>query len=174
MRVQNERGVTLVELLAAIFISFLIIGGIYAVFINLVKQSEADLSKKNLVIEQTAILKNMNRAMENVDQVEVSGDEDANGTFTSFIAIDHKMVEQNGGRSYTTKKTSIPITTTNGNLSIDGMIINSDHVSLDHTAFKLDKDILQCHFVIKDKKHDQIKKLFVSYQLSGRSPDEGD
>ncbi|GER69188.1 hypothetical protein BpJC7_04910 [Weizmannia acidilactici] len=165
MRFRSEKGFTLVELLAAVTISFLIIGVIYAVFQSVIVQSKNDMARKNFVKEQTAILQSMNRAMENVDSLEPE-DENDDGTFTSFNAVDIETdVGDNG--SYHENQTSTLIAVSDGNLSIGGTIANSDGISLTGTTFSIANGSLKCNFVIKDTQNNLEKKMYVSYKLGG-------
>ncbi|MCM3021900.1 PilW family protein [Heyndrickxia ginsengihumi] len=169
MKIHNEKGVTLVELLATILISTIIIGVIYSVFIMTITKTKEDMNQKSFIKEQTAILQYMDRTMENVDDVEVVSDTDDSGRFTSFNAINIKTVE-GADHSFTQQETSVPIAIANNNLEIDNTMINNDGISLDGTTFVIKNGTLQCNFVMKDTKNNLTKQFFASYKLRG----EGD
>lgn len=132
MKCRNEKGLTLVELLAAVTISFIIIGVIYAVLNSVITESKSDMARKNFVKEQAAILQYMERAMENMDDVEPD-DESDDGTFTRFKAVDIN-IDVAGDGTYRESSTDKTIAVSGGNLSIGGTVVNSDEISLDGTT----------------------------------------
>ncbi|MEE8690625.1 MAG: prepilin-type N-terminal cleavage/methylation domain-containing protein [Heyndrickxia coagulans] len=168
MKCRNEKGLTLVELLAAVTISFMIIGVIYAVLNTVITQSKSDMARKNFVKEQTAILQYMNSAMENVDDIEPD-DENDDGTFTRFKAVDVNINVGSDG-TYQKSSTDKTIAVSDGNLSVGGTIVNSDGISLDGTTFTAENGSLICHFVMKDTQNHFEKKIYASYKLG----EEGD
>ncbi|MGG3384482.1 PulJ/GspJ family protein [Heyndrickxia faecalis] len=163
MKCRNEKGLTLVELLAAVTISFMIIGVIYAVLNTVITQSKSDMARKNFVKEQTAILQYMNSAMENVDDIEPD-DENDDGTFTRFKAVDVNINVGSDG-TYQESSTDKTIAVSDGNLSVGGTIVNSDGISLDGTTFTVENGSLICHFVIKDTQNHFEKKIYAAYKL---------
>lgn len=163
MKCRNEKGLTLVELLAAVTISFMIIGVIYAVLNTVITQSKSDMARKNFVKEQTAILQYMNSAMENVDDIEPD-DENDDGTFTRFKAVDVNINVGSDG-TYQESSTDKTITVSDGNLSVGGTIVNSDGISLDGTTFTAENGSLICHFVMKDTQNHFEKKIYAAYKL---------
>ena len=163
MKCRDEKGLTLVELLAAVIISFMIIGVIYAVLNTVITQSKSDMARKNFVKEQTAILQYMNSAMENVDDIEPD-DENDDGTFTRFKAVDVNINVGSDG-TYQESSTDKTITVSDGNLSVGGTIVNSDGISLDGTTFTAENGSLICHFVMKDTQNHFEKKIYAAYKL---------
>lgn len=161
MKCRNEKGLTLVELLAAVTISFMIIGVIYAVLNTVITQSKSDMARKNFVKEQTAILQYMNSAMENVDDIEPD-DENDDGTFTRFKAVDVNINVGSDG-TYQESSTDKTIAVSDGNLSVGGTIVNSDGISLDGTTFTAENGSLICHFVMKDTQNHFEKKIYAAY-----------
>lgn len=167
MRTRNQKGLTLIELLAVISISSIVLLVAYSILTSMIVTNSNSTSKTNLRNEAVTISQHIENIMLNVDSIQINGTKDANGQFQSFTAVDTRRTETSPGK-FTESSINNTFDITNGNLLINGSSMNSASYSFQNTTFKLlDASTLQVNYVILDPKTKQSFKLFKVYKLQG-------
>lgn len=163
MKTVNQKGLTLVELLAVIAISSIILVVGYSILFSMIKSADHSAVQTKLRNESVLITQQVNQAMLNIDAVEAAGTTDADGKFKSFYAIDKAATDVDGNRAHDT--TVFIQINADGNLLIDNKQVNSDGYSLKNTAFKEVNSNLQIYYVIDDLINHEQLTLFKIFPL---------
>jgi prepilin-type N-terminal cleavage/methylation domain-containing protein len=171
MKRQNERGLTLIELLAALAISSIILIVAYSILSTMIKSNDRSSTQITIQNESVIISQKIENLMPNIDSVQIPNDVnvDANGGFKKFIAIDKRKIESSPG---VFNDIDPPITTlieiNNRNLLINNQKVNSDNYSLENTTFKLlNKTTLQVYYELINLKRNVEISLYKVYTLQG-------
>lgn len=163
---KNENGITLIELLAVMAISSMVLIIAFSIFSSMMKVNDKSIIQTNLRNETILISLRIDDVMNNTDTVEIIGESDENGFFQQFKAIDKRTelaVNEKGEDVF--KDIDIPtdIIIENGILYIDGKKINSDSFSLTNTVFSNKSGGLLANLVVYDienKETYEINKLY--------------
>jgi prepilin-type N-terminal cleavage/methylation domain-containing protein len=161
----KENGLTLIELLAVIAVSSIVLFVAYSILTSMLRTSDRTTVQTQLRNEAITISQRMDNILVNIDSVDNGG---VNGIFQNFNAIDNRKTETSPG-VFSNSPITTPIAITNGNLLINNQIVNSANFSLQNTTFKLlDNDTsLQINYEILDIKTNQTFKMFKIYSLQG-------
>ncbi|RLQ98042.1 PilW family protein [Falsibacillus albus] len=165
MRKINNRGLTLIELLVAIAISSMVITLIYHITLTSQKAAHKDVLKTALNNEAVYITEHMNEALLNTDQVEAEDLDEENNQFSSFAAINISLEHEGSSGDFQETRSTIKIKIADGNLYIDGKVINSPDYMLSNSYFTSENGNLNCYFTIKQKSSDHSLKFFTVYSI---------
>ncbi|XJZ26381.1 Tfp pilus assembly protein FimT/FimU [Bacillota bacterium Lsc_1132] len=163
MKKIDQRGITLVELLAVIAISSALLAVGYSILFSMIKSAEYSTAQTKLRNESILITQQFDQAMLNIDSIEIVGEPDPDGKFQFFQAIDKQPAEDNSDQVQTVV---IPFKiSAEGKLLINNKQINSDEYSLKRTTFKQVNGNLQVYYVIDDLNSHEQFTLFKNYKL---------
>lgn len=167
LKMKNQYGFTIIELLATLTILFIISTLIYQVFITTIKSTDRLESQHLLRNELIVVVQKFNLFMENIDLIEIAGKED--DVIVSLKAIDKSIMQNEAGVIEETSTEHL-IEKKDDDLFIDHVKINSDAISLANTRFYLKSGGFEVKFHAKFK-NDAAKPLdiFVFYKLDGDS-----
>lgn len=165
MKKTDQRGLTLVELLAVIALSSIILAVGYSILFSTIKSADHSAVQTKLRNESVLITQQFNQAMLNVDSIEIVGEQNANGKFTSFQAIDKAATADASNQG---QDVIVPVEITNdGNLLINNKQINSVGYSLKNTTFRQINGNLQVYYAIDDLNNHARFTLLKIYNLQG-------
>lgn len=163
MKIVDQKGLTLVELLAVIGISAILLSVGYSILFSMIKSADHSTAQTKLRNESVLITQQFNQAMLNIDSIEAVGAADSDGKFRSFNAIDKGTTDVNGVQ---TQNVIVPIAINeDGNLLINYKQINSDGYSLKNTRFKQVNGNLQVYYVLYDLNSKEQFTQFKIYNL---------
>lgn len=147
----EERGVTLVELLMVLAISSIFISIAYSILFTGMKSVDNSINETNLTNESVLITTRFERHLQNVDTVNLLGKADNNGRYKRFEAVDQRKIEVSPG-VYEEREESFLFEIRDGALIIDGQIVNSSQYSLEDTGFFYNHDngVLSVFYHITD------------------------
>ncbi len=165
MKKIDQKGLTLVELLAVIALSSIILTVGYSILFSMMKSAEQSAVQTKLRNESILITQQFDQAMLNSNSVEIASTPNADGTFQSFHAIDRRINEEQPDQ-VKTLVISFEITA-DGTLLINNKQINSDGYSLKKTRFKQANGNLQVYYAIEELKTHKQFTFFKLYQLQG-------
>ncbi|MGG5254882.1 PulJ/GspJ family protein [Neobacillus sp. SM06] len=165
MRKIDQKGFTLVELLAVIALSSIILAVGYSILFSMMKSAEQSTLQTKLRNESILITQQFDQAMLNIDLIERTGTPNADGTFQSFQGIDQRINEEQPDQVETLV---VPFEiTADGKLLINHRQMNADGYSLAKTMFKQVNGNLQVYYVIEELKTHKQFTFFKLYNLQG-------
>ncbi|KGX93621.1 hypothetical protein N781_10535 [Pontibacillus halophilus JSM 076056 = DSM 19796] len=163
---QNEKGVTLVELLAVMAMSILVVGVAYQILFSMF--SSIDKSQANTMLrnEAAAIMLELDEIMLNLDEVEtIPIDLNVNVPFDHFRVLD---IRENSSGLPKTLSTEIEVA--NGELLVtyngSSRTITDSSINASNTTFTLDKDgRLRVNLHIEDNASSETYTVFKIYEM---------
>lgn len=168
---RQDKGVTLVELLATLVISSIILLLIFSIFGQVMKAGDDTVQQTNKRNEMVFICKQLDNAMLNVNTIEIL-DETGSGAanFHHFKGIEHRTIDnpnkdQVGEPVFQqVEHARTDFKLADGNLYIDDVQINNEGFTLEGTTFSLKNSGLSVKLQLKhtsgDKRHYIINKFY--------------
>lgn len=158
MNIKNEKGLTLVEVLAVVSLSMIVMIAAYQAFYFVTGAIETSSTKTELRKEANILLLSLENHLLNVDTIEIQGSEQP---FTAFTGFTNRLDEMKDDTTFTYIEESIEFSIQDGNLMIDHIQQNADDMDLSNTIFEFEGGNLRVHLnIIKnhtDKKYSIVK-----------------
>lgn len=145
--VKNENGLTLIEVLAALTLTTIIMVTMYSFFFSYIKNDQRINTNILVRNESVQILEQLNNDFENVDTISNSI---GNPSLTSFDAVDKKLTVNNDGTTTETDLT-IHVELRDDSLYVNNKKVNDSTVSLTGTQFYMENGDLDLNLVIASK-----------------------
>lgn len=163
---RRQSGVTLVELLAVLAISSIILITAYSIYTTAMRVNKASIEDVNIRNETIEICNQFDKMMLNVDTIEIIGEANSEDHFTSFWAIENG-VEMNttSGEYEEIERSKVAIEINKKDLLIKGRRINSDPYSVEGSSFSLKNGGLLVNLIISDQQNNQKFEVNKFYRL---------
>ncbi|MGG4491684.1 prepilin-type N-terminal cleavage/methylation domain-containing protein [Metabacillus idriensis] len=143
----NERGVTLIELLLVLVLSSMVLTLSASFLFTMFKTSDQTLLETELRNESVLILDSLNKAMENADGLLLS--EGASEIVKKVNVSQINIIDENG--VFKENPITFIIEIKNGNLLINNNIVNHPNFSMADSVFYQKENKLVCKIIIKEK-----------------------
>lgn len=180
---KNENGLTLIELLAVLALSSMVVIMAVSIYTSMVKVSNKSIIETNLRNETVLIVHQLDEIMMNTDTIKIDGEADDTGLFKSFFAVDKSTELAKNEKGEDTFKenenlTSIKINgdhlltcradSTTLNCDASGQKrINSESYLVTDTVFSLKSSGLFVKLVVVDKDNGTKYEVNKLYSLKG-------
>ncbi|GEN51908.1 PulJ/GspJ family protein [Halobacillus faecis] len=163
MNIKSEKGMTLVELLAVISLSMIVMVAAYHAFYFVTGAVEKSSTKTELRKEANILILSLEEHLINVDSIEIQNDDPT--TFQTFEATSTRLngMDKDSTFAYIEETTDVSIQ--NGHLFIDDIQQNADDMDLSNTTFELDGEKLTVHLEIFKENTDETYNLVKIFRL---------
>lgn len=169
---KRENGLTLVELLATIVISSIVLIVVFSIFSQAIQTGNKTMQQTNERNEMVFICKQLDRAMLNIDSIEILDENGVgtNGAFNHFKGIDHRIIENPNKEEEEDKFIEvvfdeIEIYLLDGNLFIDDLQVNDDDYVLRSDPFSLKNGGLLVNLSLTDVETNEVYVINKFYDL---------
>ncbi|SDP00559.1 PulJ/GspJ family protein [Halobacillus aidingensis] len=163
MNIKSEKGMTLVELLAVVSLSMIVMVAAYHAFYFVTGAVETSSTKTELRKEANILILSLEENLINVDSVKVqNADTTIFQTFTATAARLNGMGEDS---TFTYIEETTDVSIQNGHLLIDDIQQNADDMDLSNTTFELNGDKLTVHLEIFKENTDDTYSLVKIFRL---------
>ncbi|WP_226583420.1 type II secretion system protein J [Halobacillus litoralis] len=159
MNIHSERGFTLVEVLAVVSLSMIVLMAAYQAFYFVSGAVESSALKTELRKEANIIVLSLEEHLINVDAIDIPEDSDPFNAFIGTTRRLNKMEEE----TLTYLEDTVEVQLSNGRLFVEGVQINSPDMNLSNTTFEHNNGNLTVNLKIKKRSKDEIytmKKIF--------------
>ncbi|MCA0982590.1 hypothetical protein LCL89_00855 [Halobacillus yeomjeoni] len=161
MKVNNQKGMSLFEVLAAVSLSLIIFIVAYQGFYFITNSIDHSSAMTEIRKEANILIMDLDDALINVDSIEVAAGQSSD-SFTKFTGVIKKLDASND-LSYINEQVAIEIK--DGDLLIDGTKVNADDMKVTNTYFSLDLFKLKVTLEIEKQDSDEKYKLTKFYKL---------
>lgn len=155
MMLKNEKGLSLVELLATLSIMMIVMVAAYQAFYFVSNAITASSNMTELRKEANILILSMENALINVDSITLPEDtpHDSFQEFTGNIKYLSGMEEESTTFVYTEETVDVSIA--EGGLLIDGKRVNAEDMDLSNTTFEQNGDKLKVNLNIQKQGTDE-------------------
>jgi prepilin-type N-terminal cleavage/methylation domain-containing protein len=162
---KNEKGLTLVELLVVLAISSAFIIIAFSILASMSKAADKSMNDTLVRNETIYISQQLDKAMDNVDTAEISGSQQADGSFKAFNAVDKRMKETSPGL-FEEAPINTLIQISGNDFTIGGKKLNSEGFTAKDTVFLLKNGQLHVKLAVANlKKNQQKYEVYKIYNL---------
>ncbi|WP_191560708.1 prepilin-type N-terminal cleavage/methylation domain-containing protein [Metabacillus idriensis] len=150
--IENQEGITLIELLLVLALSSMVLTLGASFLITMSKASDRTLGETNLRNESVLVIDALNKTMENADELVIEDNDNNDSGLNLVNVIEIEMIEDpiNSG-SFIEQRFPLQIKIESGNLYINNRKVNGDQFSLESTLFFIKDKQLICKIIIQDK-----------------------
>ncbi|MBN9653844.1 prepilin-type N-terminal cleavage/methylation domain-containing protein [Halobacillus sp. GSS1] len=163
MNMKSEKGMTLVELLAAVSLSMIVMVAAYHAFYFVAGAVETSSAKTEIRKEANILLLSLEENLINVDEVEPTNN--LTGTFQAFTATSTRLGDMDEDSTFTYIDETTDVSIQNGHLLIDEIQQNSEDTDLSSTTFELDGSKLTVLLEISKENTDETYSLVKIFRL---------
>ncbi|MCK6204989.1 type II secretion system GspH family protein [Bacillus infantis] len=161
---KNEKGLTLVETLVVLAISSAFIIIAFSILASMSKAAEKSMNDALLRNETIYITQQLDKAMDNVDAAEISGSEQADGSFKAYNAVDKRMDETSPG-IFEEAPINTLVQISGNDFTIGSKKINSDGFTAKDTVFILKNGQLHVKLIVANLTNKQKYEVYKIYNL---------
>ncbi|MGR9049186.1 PulJ/GspJ family protein [Halobacillus faecis] len=163
MNIKNEKGMTLVELLAVVSLSMIVMVAAYHAFYFVTGAVETSSTKTEIRKEANILVLSLEENLINVDSIKV---QNADTTiFQAFTATATRLNGMDDDSTFTYIEETTEVSIQNGHLLIDDIQQNADDMDLSNTTFELNGDKLTVHLEIFKENTDETYSLVKIFRL---------
>ncbi|QAS54036.1 prepilin-type N-terminal cleavage/methylation domain-containing protein [Halobacillus litoralis] len=163
MRLNNEKGLTLVEVLAVLSLSMVVMIAAYQAFFFITNSIEMSAEKTELRKEANIITLSLENRLINVDSIETDSGKSTFTKFTGSITRLNGMDEETTAFTYIEEE--VVITIDEGNLYINGVQQNASDMNLSNTTFELNGNKLTVNLEIMKENTNERYSLVKIFRL---------
>ncbi|WLR46115.1 prepilin-type N-terminal cleavage/methylation domain-containing protein [Halobacillus litoralis] len=163
MNIKSEKGMTLVELLAVVSLSMIVMVAAYHAFYFVTGAVETSSTKTEIRKEANILILALEENLINVDSIEVQNDHTT--TFQAFTATSTRLDDMDEESTFTYIDETTDVSIQNGHLLIGGIQQNAEGMDLSNTLFELDGNKLTVHLEIFKKDTDETYSLVKIFRL---------
>ncbi|MYL50208.1 hypothetical protein GLV98_11980 [Halobacillus litoralis] len=163
MNIKSEKGMTLVELLAVVSLSMIVMVAAYHAFYFVTGAVETSSTKTEIRKEANILVLSLEEHLINVDSINVQ-----NADTTTFQAFTAKATRLNGmddDSTFTYIEETAEVSIENGHLLIDDIQQNADDMDLSNTTFELNGNKLTVHLEIFKENTEETYSLVKIFRL---------
>ncbi|MGD6877984.1 prepilin-type N-terminal cleavage/methylation domain-containing protein [Bacillus infantis] len=161
---KNEKGLTLVETLVVLAISSAFIIIAFSILASMSKAAEKTMNDALLRNETIYITQQLDKAMDNVDAAEISGSQQADGSFKAYTAVDKRMDETSPG-IFEEAPINTLVQISGNDFTIGSKKINSDEFTAKDTVFILKNGQLHVKLIVANLTNKQKYEVYKIYNL---------
>lgn len=163
MNIRNEQGLTLVEVLAVVSLSMIIMVAAYHAFYFVTGAVETSSTKTEVRKEANLIVLSLEEHLLNIDSIEYENENPT--SFQTFTAKSTRLNGMDDDSTFTYEEETKDISIRNGHLLIDGVQQNAHDMDLYNTTFELDGEKLTVQLEILKENTEETYSVVKIFRL---------